>query len=67
MKITRRSPLTGKINMREIDITEEQYLNWTNGMLIQNAVPNLSSEDHEFLISGSTPEDWKTMFSKVEE
>lgn len=58
MIIVRRSPVTGKMNHREIDITEEQYLSWENGELIQDAMPHLSDDDREFIISGCTPEDF---------
>lgn len=58
MIIVRRSPVTGKMNHREIDITEEQYLSWQNGELIQDVMPHLSDDDREFIISGCTPEDF---------
>jgi hypothetical protein len=62
MQITRTSPLTGNVNTREIDVTEKQLAAWKGGMLIQDAMPNVSSEDREFLMSGFTPEDWAHMF-----
>ena len=58
MIIVRRSPVTGKMNHREIEVTEEQYLSWENGELIQDAMPHLSDDDREFIISGCTPEDF---------
>ena len=58
MDIVRRSPVTGKMNHREIDITFDQYEAWANGELIQDATPNLSEDDREFIISGCTPEDF---------
>jgi hypothetical protein len=66
MKIKRTSPLTGQINVREINVTEAQLLLWENGALIQNAMPNVSSEDREFIKTGFTPEDWEMMFGKDE-
>ena len=68
MKITKTSPLTGKQNTREIAITEEQLQKWQNREgLIQDIMPNVSAEDREFLISGSTPEDWEEMFGGDDE
>lgn len=32
------------------------------GELIQNALPNISSDDREFLISGMSPEGWEKLF-----
>lgn len=47
------SPVTGKLNKVEMKITKEQFRNWwENGELIQNAMPNLSTDEREFLISG---------------
>ena len=62
MIITRQSPLTGKVNQMDIDIIPEQYELWEKGMLIQDAMPDLTAEEREFLISGSTPQDWEEMF-----
>ena len=61
MQITRISPLTGKKNTREIDVTVTQLKQWKAGGLIQSVMPHLSDDDREFLISGSTPEDWNAL------
>ena len=50
--------MTGKVRTREIDVTEEQIADWEQGRLIQDAMPNLSDEEREFLISGATQEEW---------
>lgn len=67
MKITKRSPRTGRMNTRVINVTEEQIKDWQNGTLIQNAMPNISDDDREFLMTGLTPEDWDAMFSNPED
>ena len=68
MKITKTSTLTGNTNTMELDITEEQMFNWQHkGMLIQLAMPHLKPEEREFLISGTTPEDWNELFPEEEE
>lgn len=64
MKITRVSMFTGKTHTLDIDVTEEQIMRWKNGMLIQNAMPNLSPEDREFLMTGVTAEEWKATFGE---
>lgn len=66
MKITRRSPLSGKDVTMDIPCTQVQYNRWMNGELIQNAMPNVPAELREFLISGFTPEEFKKIFSEVE-
>lgn len=62
MKITRESPVTGKLNTLDIDITLSQLLRWRKGELVQDVAPHLSAEEREFLISGATAEDWETLF-----
>lgn len=66
MLIKMNSMLTGKIHEREIDVTPEQLKKWKDGMLIQDAMPHLSAEDREYLISGATPEEWNKFFGKPE-
>jgi hypothetical protein len=66
MLIKRKSPLTGEENSREINVTEEQLLAWNNGMLIQNAMPDLSPDDREFIMMGTTPEMWNKIFPPEE-
>ena len=66
MKIIRKSPLTGQVNVREINVTESQLFLWENGALIQDVMPNVSSEDREFIKTGFTPEDWETMFKTAD-
>jgi hypothetical protein len=63
MQVTRKSPF-GKERTLEINITEEQYKRWENGEMIQDVCPNLSKDDREFLISGSTKEEWEQFFGK---
>ena len=61
MKITRKSPITGKINVREIEVTRDQLSAWMNGALIQDAMPNLSPDEREFIKTGITPEEWASL------
>jgi hypothetical protein len=66
MFITRQSPLTGKIKCMELPVTLDQFSAWRAGMLAQDAFPNLSADDREFIISGLTPEDWKALYGEPE-
>ena len=61
MKIKKQSPFSGQWNVREIDVTDEQLSAWENGTLIQNAMPHLSTDDREFIMTGITPEEWTTL------
>lgn len=66
MKFTRECPFTGKIKTREIDITEEQLYNWAyKKMLIQEAMPNVSPSDREFIMTGIDEEEWNKMFKEI--
>tara|TARA_R110000737_G_C14492785_1_gene470534 strand:+ start:286 stop:492 length:207 start_codon:yes stop_codon:yes gene_type:complete len=67
MIIQRKSPLTGELNSREIDICQSQIDAWEGGMLIQDAMPDVSKDDREFIMSGSTPVDWDKMFGGFED
>lgn len=44
-----------------------RYVLWVNGELIQNAFPDLSDEEREFIKTGITPEEWATAFEDPED
>jgi len=67
MQITKQCMLTGDTNTMDVPVTQDQLNDWTNGMLIQEAMPNLTAEDREFIMTGTTPEVWTKNFSEVEE
>lgn len=58
MKVTRTSPFTGKVHTLEIPVTHDQIVAWQNGALIQDAMPNLTADEREFVKTGVTPEEW---------
>ena len=62
MDIKRRSPWSKKTSTWRLDVTEEEYNAWRNGMLIQEAMPRLNSNEREFLMTGLTNTDWFDMF-----
>ena len=61
MKITRTNPLNGEVNTLNIEVTDEQIEAYAAGALIQNAFPNLSASDREFIKTGITAESWEAM------
>lgn len=67
MKITRTSPLTGKVNIMELPITENQLQQWHSGAHIQDVMPNLSPAEREFIMTGYTQSDWDAMFGDIED
>ena len=65
MKITRRSLVTGIERTKEIDCTQKEYDLWLGGGLIQDAFPNLSADDREFIMTGITPDEWDETFQEA--
>ena len=67
MLVVRKSILTGIVRKRDLDITEAQVEAWQNGALIQDAMPQLSVSDREFLINGVTDAEWRQTFGEEDE
>jgi hypothetical protein len=67
MEFTKRDPFSGKTNTLDIPVTLEQLELWKSGVLIQVAMPNLSPNDQEFLITGIMPDSWDTAFKNRDE
>jgi hypothetical protein len=61
MKITRTNPFNGEVNTLNIEVTDEQIQAYAAGALIQDAFPNLSAGDREFIKTGITEESWENM------
>ena len=64
MLIEKQSMLTGVRRIVDMPITSEQFNNWQGGMLIQDAMPNLTDGEREFIVSGITPKEWEQAFGK---
>lgn len=62
MKITKRSMFTGELHTLELDVTADQIAAWESGVLIQHAMPNLTPDEREFLMTGVTKEEWDAAF-----
>jgi len=61
MIIDRKSNISGKYHTMVLDVTPEQIARWENGELVQKVFPNLSRVQREFLISGTTEDEWNHM------
>lgn len=61
MLITRICPFTGKQNSMDINVTNDQLDRWMSGELVQNAMPDLTADEREFIMTGITPEMWDKM------
>lgn len=56
--------LTGVRRIVDMPITSEQFNNWQGGMLIQDAMPNLTDDQREFMMSGITAKEWEETFGE---
>lgn len=64
-RITRVSSFTRRKHVKVLPITEEQFRAWRDrGVLIQDAMPNLLREDREFLMTGTTQDEWDAVFGE---
>ena len=67
MLITRKSAFTNNVHTMDINVTQEQLSAWESGTLIQNAMPHLSADEREFIMSGITPQEWEDAFGGSED
>ena len=69
MQITKMSPLTGNNNTMMLDVTPNQLAEFSDPRrtrLVQDIFPHLSQDEREFIMTGTTPWDWKQMFGEDE-
>lgn len=66
MMITRTSMLSGITRTMDLPVTQEDYDAWMKGALIQNAMPYLSADDREFIMTGITAEEWDETMTEWE-
>lgn len=66
MKYTKRSCLTKELNTIELDMGREDFMyalaEWNAGALIQEAFPNLTRDEREFIMTGITTSEWEKAF-----
>ena len=67
MLITRKSAFTNNVHTMDINVTQEQLSAWESGTLIQNAMPHLSADEREFIMTGITPQEWEDAFGGSED
>jgi len=56
--------MSGKWHECELPITNTQAEDYISGALIQDAFPNLSDSQREFILTGITPIEWAKTFGK---
>lgn len=65
MLITKKSMVTGNTTTKDIDVSVQQLDAWQNGLLIQDAMPQVSAPDREFIKTGITNEEWNNLFKEI--
>ena len=60
VRYKKKCSVSGEIYV--VDVPVENYKQWIEGELIQEACPQLSADEREFVISGKTPEEFKKLF-----
>ena len=58
MMISKISDMSNKMHTMDIDVTDEQLQDWRDGTAIQDAMPNLTPDEREFIKTGITPKEW---------
>ena len=58
------SGITRTLNL---NITEAQLAAWQGGTVIQTAMPQLSADEREFVMTGVTAEEWAETFDEEDE
>lgn len=48
-----------------VEVPGHGFRCWSQGSLIQNALPSLTPEQREFLLSGLTPAEWDDLFAET--
>ena len=62
VRVTKTSMLSGQQSCMDLPIRQGQLDRGRNGALIQDAMPQLDTDQREFLISGITPAEWNEAF-----
>lgn len=67
MLVTRWSPISKVQHTLDLPIEDQDLARYAAGALIQEAFPNLSPAQREFIMSGITPEEWLAAFPPDED
>tara|TARA_B110000208_G_C11560619_1_gene355209 strand:- start:111 stop:278 length:168 start_codon:yes stop_codon:yes gene_type:complete len=49
----------------DIDVTEDQLTQWREGALIQDALGHLHIAEREFIMTGTTAEEWENINENI--
>ena len=61
MIVIRKSMFSGETHRMDLPITESQLARWEAGTLIQVAMPQLTVEQREFVMTGAVDNEWNML------
>jgi len=64
MMVTRRSSLSGKNHAMDLPVSQEQLAAYAAGAFVQDAFPQLTAAEREFILTGITPKEWAEVFGE---
>lgn len=64
MLIKRKSAFTGVEREMDLPISQGQWDAYMGGELIQKALPHLTPDQREFIMTGITAEEWAEVFGE---
>ena len=68
MLIKRKSLISGVERELDLPVDPEMLQKWERGeILIQNAFPHLTPDQREFIMTGSTADEWDAAFADPED
>lgn len=68
LRVTRRSTFTRQVHTRDLVITGLEWERYQRGTdLIQDALPALTDPEREFLLTGTTQDEWDAAFATIDE
>lgn len=66
--VTRKSTFSGEVHTLALAITADEWAGYQRGdKLIQDALPNLTNPQREFLLTGTTQDEWLAAFPPEDE
>jgi hypothetical protein len=65
MLITRTSIITGITRTLEIPVSSVQIEDWQNGTCIRDAMPELNSDQREYIFTGVIAEEWQEYIIEI--
>lgn len=63
-RLSRPYDVEGNSGVYSVEVYLTDLIAWTEGKLIQDAMPYLNADQREFLVSGMTPAEFEALFGE---